>query len=71
VFAVVYDPETLIVEEAATDELRRAHRERRLKHARPYAEFVADWEQRLPPEQVLKYFGEWPSGAPNRAVVRI
>jgi acetophenone carboxylase len=71
VFAVVYDPETLIVDEAATDELRRSHRARRLQNARPYAEFIADWVERRPPEQVLKYFGEWPSGAPNRAVVRI
>jgi hypothetical protein len=68
---VVYDPETLIVDEAATDELRRSHRARRLQNARPYAEFIADWVERRPPEQVLKYFGEWPSGAPNRAVVRI
>jgi acetophenone carboxylase len=70
VFAVAYDPETLIVDEAATAELRRTHRARRLENGRPYAEFIAEWEQRRPPEQVLKYFGEWPSGAPNRAVVR-
>jgi acetophenone carboxylase len=71
VFAVAYDPETLMVDETATAKLRRAHRARRLENARPYAEFIADWEQRRPPEQVLKYFGEWPTGAPNRAVVRI
>ncbi len=71
VFAVAFDPETLIVDEAATAELRRAQRARRLQHARPFSEFIAEWEQRRPPEQVLKYFGEWPSGAPNRAVVRI
>ncbi|MGH2881319.1 MAG: hydantoinase B/oxoprolinase family protein, partial [Solirubrobacteraceae bacterium] len=71
VFAVAYDPVTLIVDEAGTAELRRAHRARRLQHARPYAEFAAEWAERRPPEQVLKYFGEWPSGAPNRAVVRI
>jgi acetophenone carboxylase len=71
VFAVVYDPETLIVDQAATAEVRRAHRARRLQNARPYAEFIAEWEQRRPGEQVLKYFGEWPTGAPNRAVVRI
>jgi acetophenone carboxylase len=71
VYAVAYDPESLIVDEAVTGELRRAHRARRLENGRPYAEFIADWEQRRPPEQVLKYFGEWPSGAPNRAVVRI
>ena len=51
--------------------MRRQHRERRLEHGRPYAEFLADWEQRVPPDDALKYFGEWPSGQPNREVVRI
>ncbi|HEX6021723.1 MAG TPA: hydantoinase B/oxoprolinase family protein [Solirubrobacter sp.] len=71
VFCVAYDAETLIVDEEGTRALRDAHRKRRLESGRPYAEFVAEWEQRLPPEQVLKYFGEWPSGTPNRTVVRI
>ena len=71
VFAVAYDPETFLVDEVATDALRRAHRARRLEHARPYGEFIAEWVQRRPPDQVLKYFGAWPSGAPNREVVRI
>jgi acetophenone carboxylase len=71
VFAVVYDPETLIVDEAGTRALRDAHRARRLQHARPYTEFLTDWETRRPPEDALKYFGEWPSGALNRSVVRI
>jgi N-methylhydantoinase B/oxoprolinase/acetone carboxylase alpha subunit len=71
VFAVAYDPETLLIDESGTRELRKEHRDRRLANARPFEEFVADWEQRRPPEAVLKYFGEWPSGKPNRQVVRI
>jgi N-methylhydantoinase B/oxoprolinase/acetone carboxylase alpha subunit len=71
VYAVVYDSETLLVDEHATGELRREHRERRLAKGRPYSKFAADWEQRRPPDAVLKYFGEWPSGKPNRQVVRI
>jgi N-methylhydantoinase B/oxoprolinase/acetone carboxylase alpha subunit len=71
VCCVAYDPETLIVDQEGTRALRQEHRERRLSQGRPYAEFAAEWEERLPPEQVLKYFGEWPSGAPNRTVVRI
>jgi acetophenone carboxylase len=71
VFGVVYDPETLLINEAATRERRQEHRDRRLAQARPYGEFIAAWERRRPPEAVLKYFGEWPSGAPNRPVVRI
>jgi acetophenone carboxylase len=71
VFAVAYDPQTLLVDDRGTAELRSEHRARRLAHARPYAEFIAAWDQRRPPEAVLKYFGEWPSGAPSRQVVRI
>ena len=71
VFGVLYDTESLIVDEDATRDARQAHRARRLERGRPYAEFIADWERRLPPDDALKYFGEWPSGAPNRDVVRI
>jgi N-methylhydantoinase B/oxoprolinase/acetone carboxylase alpha subunit len=71
VFCVVYDPETLIVDEEATGAARDAQRARRLRESRPYGEFAAEWEQRRPPEQALKYFGEWPSARPNREVVRI
>jgi acetophenone carboxylase len=71
VCCVAYDAETLIVDEEGTRALRAEHRARRLRNGRPYAEFAPEWEERLPPEQVLKYFGEWPSAAPNRTVVRI
>jgi N-methylhydantoinase B/oxoprolinase/acetone carboxylase alpha subunit len=71
VYCVEYDEETLIVDEEATRRARDEHRQRRLTEGRPYAEFAAEWEQRRPPEQVLKYFGEWPSARPNRDVVRI
>ena len=62
---------TLIVDEPGTRALRDAHRARRLQHARPYTEFIDEWETRRPPDDALKYFGEWPSGALNRSVVRI
>jgi acetophenone carboxylase len=71
VYAVVYDPDTLIADDEATRAARERVRVERLERGRPYDEFVAEWEQRRPPDQVLKYFGEWPSGAPNREVVRI
>lgn len=71
VYAVVYDPATLIPDEPATEAARERVRARRLEAGRPYDEFVTDWEPRRPPPQALKYFGEWPSGAPNREVVRI
>jgi acetophenone carboxylase len=71
VYRVVYDPETLIADLDATRRAREEQRARRLEHGRPYAEFIADWERRRPPEEAIRYFGEWPSGEPNRDVVRV
>jgi acetophenone carboxylase len=71
VYRVAYDAETLIPDLEATRRAREEQRAQRLAHGRPYAEFAADWEQRRPPDEAIKYFGEWPSGAPNRDVVRI
>ena len=72
VFAVVYDPETLICRRGrprpscagAPGAAARARRG-------PTPSSSPIGCSGGPPEQVLKYFGEWPSGAPNRAVVRI
>jgi acetophenone carboxylase len=50
---------------------REAARQERRRRARPYAEFAAEWSTRRPPEEILTYYGEWPSAAPNREVVRI
>jgi N-methylhydantoinase B/oxoprolinase/acetone carboxylase alpha subunit len=71
VFGVVFDPETLLVDATATAAARDAIRATRADLGRPYDEFEVDWLQKRPPEDTLKYFGEWPSGAPNRRVIRI
>jgi N-methylhydantoinase B/oxoprolinase/acetone carboxylase alpha subunit len=71
VFGVVFDPETFLVDEAATTAARDTIRANRAAVGRPYDEFEAEWLQKRPPEDTLGYFGEWPSGAPNRQVIRI
>ncbi len=71
VYGVVFDFESGLLDEEGTKRAREQQRQARRGRSRPYAEFVAEWSARRPPEESLKYFGEWPSAAPNREVVRI
>jgi acetophenone carboxylase len=61
VYKVVYDPVTLRVDREATDRARRAERENRRKRGKPYHEFVKEWSQRKPPEEILTLYGSWPN----------
>jgi acetophenone carboxylase len=71
VFGVVVDQQRLVLDAEATAERRKAIREARRANAKPYAQWVKGWEARQPPEAATKWFGAWPSGKPNRDVVRI
>lgn len=63
VYRVAFDEKTLAVDEAATRTLRQAAREERLRRAKPYAEFVKEWEKLRPPAEVLTYYGPYPDPA--------
>ncbi|CCH78285.1 putative 5-oxoprolinase [Nostocoides japonicum T1-X7] len=58
VYRVVFDSETLAVDEEATAAARADEREARRRRSRPYAEFVADWVTDEPPANV-PYYGSW------------
>ncbi len=60
IYKVAYDPESLMVEADETEKLRDEAREERKQIAKPYSEFIQEWEQQSPPEHALKYFGEFP-----------
>lgn len=60
VYHVVFDDETLLVDEAATDQERRSEREDRLARAVPFDEFMAAWSQKSPPPECLEFYGSWP-----------
>jgi acetophenone carboxylase len=62
-YAVALDAQTGRVDEAATAALRDEVRRSRLARGRPYDEFVAEWSQRKPPEEILGLYGSWPDGA--------
>jgi acetophenone carboxylase len=61
VYQVVYDPDTLRVDQAATAAAREAERARRKERGKPYAEFEAEWLQKRPAPDIIKRYGDWPN----------
>jgi N-methylhydantoinase B/oxoprolinase/acetone carboxylase alpha subunit len=60
IYAVSYDEETGRPDAEETEKLREQERERRLEEGVPYDEFIEDWENSSPPEDI-PYFGSWDS----------
>lgn len=58
IYKVVYDQQSLIVDEEATAELRNAERKKRVSQGVPYDEFVKTWTTPEPPKD-LPYMGCW------------
>lgn len=58
IFAVAYDPQTLILDVEGTKQLRAQARKDRLQRGKPYAEFVEEFVTAEPPEDLL-YYGSW------------
>jgi acetophenone carboxylase len=63
IYRVVFDRETLRLEESATAALRAGARRERLERGRPYSEFVREWSRQRPPEGILRYYGSYPDPA--------
>lgn len=57
---VVYDEDTLLVDTAKTEGVRKAERKDRLARGKKYAVFEKEWLKKRPPEEALKYYGTWP-----------
>ncbi len=60
IYGVVLDGRGDRVDEAATERQREALRSERLERSKPYDEFVAEWSSRRPPEEALRYYGDYP-----------
>ncbi len=58
IYRVVYDRDTLVVDEEATRRARGEERAARLKRGRPYKEFVKEWTKPEPPADI-PYYGSW------------
>ncbi len=58
IYHIAYDPKTMLVDEAKTQEARRAERMARIKRGKTWDQFVADHVKPSPPVGLL-YFGRW------------
>jgi hypothetical protein len=58
IYKVVIDPQTLVVDEQATTELRASERRSRIARGTPFDEFVQTWSTEEPPASI-PYFGCW------------
>lgn len=58
IYHVVFDPTSLVIDEAATLAARDAERQARRQRGKPYQAFVKDWVTAGPAPE-LPYFGSW------------
>jgi N-methylhydantoinase B/oxoprolinase/acetone carboxylase alpha subunit len=71
IYCVVLDAASGEVDAEATAEMREQARKDRLARGKPWAEFMAEWSQRKPPEDMLSCYGSWPDAKPVRPVMRL
>ena len=60
VYGAVIDAATGRVDRAATEKKRATLRRERLRKAKPFDRFLADWKKRKPKAHIIAYYGEWP-----------
>jgi acetophenone carboxylase len=60
IYRVVYDENTLRLDEEQTRLLREDARAERRKKGKPYKEFEEEWLKLRPPAEVIQYFGAFP-----------
>ncbi|MBN2575016.1 MAG: hydantoinase B/oxoprolinase family protein [Deltaproteobacteria bacterium] len=70
-YGVVLDAASGMPDDEATARKRAEIRQERLAHGKPWAEFLAEWSQRKPPEDMLACYGSWPDAKPVRPVMRL
>lgn len=71
VYCVVYDPETMSLDLDKTNTCREVVKNERCQNGLSYHCFLEEWFKLKPPEEILKYYGRWPDGEPNRDIVRL
>ena len=60
IYRVVYDEDSQRLDKAATEQARADKRKSRIASAKPYDEFVSEWEKQSPPAEILTYYGQYP-----------
>jgi acetophenone carboxylase len=70
VYRVACDPETYGVDYVKTNKLRDDARKERLAKGKPYSQFLRTWEKRMPPKEMLTFYGSWPDAQPVAPIIR-
>ncbi len=70
IYRVAYDPESGKADEEETRRRRDEERRARLGRGRPWDEFVAEWSEQRPSEEILTWFGSWPDGKQVNPIIR-
>lgn len=64
-YKVAFDPDTLLVDEQGTRDLRDRARQERKDRGAPFDEFVEKWAKVQPPRSALTYYGGYPNPKPK------
>ena len=62
-YCVVYDEDSLRLDEKATEIKRQEAREERKKRGMSYDDFMVEWSKLKPADSVLAYYGNYPDPA--------
>ena len=62
VYRVAFDAETLDVNHPETEKLRSLERQRRKDQGKPFHDFIGEWLQRKPRDEIIRSYGPWPEG---------
>jgi acetophenone carboxylase len=62
VYRVAFDAETLDVNHPETEEYRSLERQRRKDQGKPFHDFIGEWLQRKPRDEIIRSYGPWPEG---------
>lgn len=57
VYHISFNEVTLEVDYPETERLRTQERERRLKQGKPYHEFMKEWLEKKPSDEILRSYG--------------
>ncbi len=60
VYSIVYDEDTLRLDEEKTAALRDKVRKDRIAKGKPFDEFEVQWQQQRPSDQAIKHYGNYP-----------
>jgi len=70
VYRVAYSADLRKYDPEKTRELRDLEKRARLARGKPYPEFLKEWGEMSPPEEILQWYGSWPDAKPTGPIIR-